>query len=470
MIESPFVRTGAVVRCGGCGFKYRVKSSQVERVLTTGPRTLDETDTVLRSDSVDIDPDEVAPVSIDDEGNVVGLSGLSELMRRSDAQGAKNKVLAQMEAPAPPASKPRSKDKPREGVVRLDDEPVTDSSAAQRRARLLARRRRKRTHAVVLAALACLVVVGGVVVATVVMRQRGGDTQRQGQTARGGDKAGGLQDKTPPNENPAPGGQGDQPSQGPGTTAPAGDLFAGLAPPTPNPDPKFVPPWPVPDPDAVPTDVPTVVTPAKRLAHEGWYIMSPPRGSADAAGEADVGVDDLTPGEDKQGTTLLTGAVNNQTERVLLAGELHVMLLDSSGRVFAETYMPLAMIGPGAAQQVVLPIPTRHWKQARGVRTAVTVDAWSKSLSPLPGVAVQPVGQGGDATLRISARNRTGSALRGVLILIEATDARGAFIDRFVVENEKLYVSGGQWLDMVIATPLPDSRGKATWSVIVQPR
>lgn len=461
------MRTGAVVRCASCNGKYRIKSSQVERVLTTGPRTLDETDTVLRSDSVDIDPDEIAPVSIDDEGNVVGLSGLSELMRRSDAQGAKDRVVAQMDRPEPPPSR-GAQPEPVQGVVRLDDDgSATESSAAQRRARLLARRRRKRTNAIVIASLACLVVVSGVVVAMLVMQRRAGDdaVPRNEGVAKPGEDDNALPSGVADTEDDGPAADPD-----PETPTPGGALFVGLDPPLPNPDPKFVAPWSTPDPDAVPADVPTVVTPARRLAHEGWYIMSPPRGSANAAGEADVEVDELTPSEDEQGRTVLAGAVANRTERVLLAGELHVMLLDSSGRVFAETYTPLAMIDAGDSQRVALPIATRHWKQARGVRTAVTVSAWTDTLSPLAGVVIDPVGSGASTALRISARNRTDSALRGVLILVEAIDARGELIERFAVENEKLYVSGGDWLDMVVATPLSSEVPPARWSVLVQPR
>ena len=60
----------------------------------------------------------------------------------------------------------------------------------------------------------------------------------------------------------------------------------------------------------------------------------------------------------------------------MLSGELHVMLLDSTGRVFAETYTPLVMIEPGGKQAIALPIATRHWKRSRGVRAGVVVTDW----------------------------------------------------------------------------------------------
>ncbi|MGB0768203.1 MAG: hypothetical protein ACPGYV_10880, partial [Phycisphaeraceae bacterium] len=172
--DSPFVRSGAVVRCGACDAKYRIKTSHIEREVVTGPRTLDETDAVLRSDSVDIDPDEVAPVSIDDEGNVVGLSGLSELMRFSDSAadaassqdklkaraaeiaGDDNAALPVAKPATPKTSKTKAsksgkakKNKAKAGATPPESAP----SASTGRERAQALRKKKKANTLILASL-----------------------------------------------------------------------------------------------------------------------------------------------------------------------------------------------------------------------------------------------------------------------------------------------------------------------------
>lgn len=466
MTESPFVRNGAVVRCASCQKKYRIKSSHVERVLTTGPRTLDEADSVLRTDSVDIDPDEIAPVSIDDDGNVVGLSGLSELMRQSDAKGAKAKIQARMHDPA-------SSDDGRDGVgppavERIDDQPAS-TSAAQRRARLLAQRKRKRKNALVLTSLGCLLVVSGVVLFMVLNQEKNRDGVESNGTAA---------DDTPPkpgNNNPSNpnGNNGNNPRPDPGTDNPPAvdpELFAGIGPPTRNPDPRYIVPVVRQRPDVMPADVPTVMIPSRLVAYEGWYIMQPPRGSANAGGDADVEVGELTALDLDADQTLLTGAVVNRSEKALLGGELHVMLLDSSAAVFAETYVPLVMIAPDGDQKISLPIATRHWRRARGVRMGTKVTSWGESLSPLPNVKVDPVGQGEHAALRVSAFHTGDTALRNVLVLIEAVDSDGVLAARFMIENEKVYVASQTWLDLVVATPVDADQNDLRWSAMIQPR
>lgn len=459
MTESPFVRTSAVVRCASCQQKYRIKSSHVQRELTTGPRTLDEAETVLRSDSVDIDPDDIAPVSIDDDGNVVGLSGLSELMRQSDAQGAKAKMQERMEdAPAQGSSEGA----PPEAVVRLRDGATQPTSSAERRAKLLARRKKKRTTTLALSGVvALLLIIGGLLI---VMSQPDQSDPEPNDLANsnGADTPGnGGQAATPPDPN--------DPADPP-TPITDPELFPDVGSPSPNPDPKYVAKQTGPAPDAQPTDVPTVLTPATRIEHEGWYIMFPPRGSAQAAGEVDIQISELTPEVFGVDQTLLTGKVTNRSERVLLSGELHVMLLDSSGRVFAETYLPLIMIGAGGEQEVGLAIASRHWQQKRGVRTSVKADAWGEEMSPMQGVQIDPIGIGPNTAVRLSAKHGGGVAMRGVLIQLEAKDDLGRVIARFVVANEQLYVAADSWLDLVVATPLDEGQQAARWSAVVQPR
>jgi len=464
--DSPFVRSGAVVRCTACEHKYRIKSSHFEREVLTGPRTLDETDAVLRSDSVDIDPDEVAPVSIDDEGNVVGLSGLSELMRWSDAEGKgeaqKEKLKARAEEEAggalkearPVGTKAKSKSK-----SKSKSKPAREEMTGRERAQQ--RRRKKKTNTLMLASLSVLLVIG---VGVVVMMLVGGPNKPED---------GGAEDDTPPvvdnDPGPKPPDPGPDPPD-PGPDRPDVDVFPLPKSPSPNPDMKFVAPWPTIDDTLPPEDVPTVLTPAKPITLEGWYVMSPPRGSADAVGVSNVELGELTPNTLGKNQTLLTGSVSNRTTRSVLSGELHVMLLDSTGRVFAETYTPLVMIEPGGKQAISLPIATRHWKRSRGVRAGVTVTDWADALSPMRGVQLDPVGRGRNASLRVSVQHNGDRSLRNVLILVHAEDAQGRSVARFLIDEKNLDIRPGQWLDLVVSTPLPEGRLGVTWSAVLQPR
>ena len=96
---SPFVRHGAAVQCDGCEHRYRIKSDLVTRQITTGPKTPDGLDPLLRGEKGDLGiKDAGVPVHLDVDGNVVGLSGLSELMRQSDAAHAKAEMAARARA------------------------------------------------------------------------------------------------------------------------------------------------------------------------------------------------------------------------------------------------------------------------------------------------------------------------------------------------------------------------------------
>lgn len=463
------MRTSAVVRCASCQKKYRIKSNHVERVLETGPRTLSEGETLLRTDSVDIDPSEASPVSIDDDGNVVGLSGLSELMRQGDARGTKDKLKARAEDTTSNYGK-TSRDS--DAALRLPDNPANPQSAA-RRQRLLAKRKRHRTNlALVLSLVLLLLVSGGVLLFIVTGAGKGKAGSGESATKNGQpapDNTGDPSDTT--NQAQKPPGTSNDPGPGESGKPPknvAPSLFAGIGEHRPNPKVKFVPPWSRADPDALPADVPTVLTPAKAVVYEGWYITSPPRGSAQAVGEPDIDISELSPREVSEELTVLSGSVTNRTSRALLAGEMHVMLLDSSGRVFAETYLPLVMLGADAEQAVSLPIATRHWKKVRGVRTSVKALRWREALSPIAGVSLQPVGEGENTAVRVSARYQGEAPLRDVIIQLEARDSAGGLLRRFVVQNEQIHVAPGGWLDLVVQTPLPQDSTAEQWSAVVQ--
>ncbi|MEM9347403.1 MAG: hypothetical protein AAGB26_12375 [Planctomycetota bacterium] len=468
--ESHFVRSGAVVRCAACDTKYRIKSAHFEREIKTGPRTLDETDTVLRSDSVDIDPDEAAPVSIDDEGNVVGLSGLSELMRWSDTQDSsqvtgvpqseksKRKGKAGTDTELPVAKPVRKRGK----SAKKPAAPTSQAGTGKARAQALKRKKQKNTMMAVGSAVGAVAVIAVVVV---LFLPKGNQTaEMPSETDTPGTE---LVD----NETPAPG-NNPKPDD---TTSPDAEkpddvlVFSENYQPSPNPDIAFVAPWVQPDGSRPPADVPTVLTPVTRLIHEDWYVMTPPRGAADASGTNNVELGQITASALDERTTLLAGSVANNTERAVEQGELHIMLLDSTGNVFAETYIPLAMVQPGAGQPIALTIPTRYWQRSRGVRAGVQVSTWSDPAEPLQGIALDPAGQGDTAALRVSVKHGGDRPLRSVMMILTATDPNGNAVGNYLVKENNLYIAKDQWLDLVVATPLPEGRQVAGWSAMVVP-
>ena len=456
--ESPFVRNGAVVRCKACENKYRIKSSHFEREVHTGPRTLDETDTVLRSDSVDIDPDEVPPVSIDDDGNVVGLSGLSELMRwgdgnneeaSTDVSSAVNGRSSRKSDTALPAAKTSSSG--------------GKSTAGNGRARAQARKRKKRNKLILMLATTGTVLI---VVAVLAIQIIGGNNSDVADDNPG--------PETPPDngpkvaiEDPVTPDPDEDPNNPDGQDP---DLFRDPNQPEPNPEPQFVAPWRTKDLVDPPIDVPTMLTPARPLVHEGWYVMNPPRGSADAAGVSNVELGQLNAIELSDGITLLSSSITNSSSQVVMQGELHIMLLDGTSNVFAETYVPLAMIEPRSRQPFAMTIPTRYWKRSRGTRASVLVQTWNEPIEPMHDVRLQPAGQGLSAALRVSVKNQGDKALRGAMIFITAIDDADNAMASFLVEEESLYVRKNQWLDLVLATPLHPDTQATKWTATVLPR
>lgn len=472
------MRSGAVVRCTACQNKYRIKSAHFEREVHTGPKTLDETDTVLRSDSVDIDPDEVGPVSIDDDGNVVGLSGLSELMRFSDDQSnvqanvdakrSKDKAKAEQDQAAAPlpvaktAKKNKTKKSKNNKRNKKQDKPE-EISGGKRRAQALKRKKQNKLYIMLGSSAAVIFILAIVIVLTLPddtpTTQPIAADPPETDTPDTGDAP------TPPDTvtDPDPGSQDTDTSDGI-------RIFTDAFEPSPNPDIAFQPPWIKPDTGLPPVDVPTVLTPAKPMSHEGWYVMNPPRGAADAPGDSNVELGQITAATQSDGNTLLAGDVANYNAQVVMSGELHIMLLDSTGNVFAETYTPLAMIKAKGKQPIALTIPTRYWKRSRGVRAGVQVTDWADTLTPMQDVQLDPVGQGESTALRISVKHLGDKPLRHVRILVSATDAADKTIASFLLEEQGLYIAENQWLDLVIATPLPADKTATNWSAIVVPQ
>jgi len=469
------VRSGAVIHCAQCEHKYRIKASHVTRTLTTGPKTLDELDPLLRGDSVDLDPEvSQAPVRIDQDGNVVGLSGLSELMRQSDADIARSDAVARANAAAntaPPAARVTRAATP--------EPPPAPQRAAQARAD--ARRRRSRMNAIIAVAAAAVVLVLGVTLYAVIS---GGKEDPVVENPEGPILGGGPvalpQDPTgngtDPGSNPGPGDPGD-PSWLTGDGRPYED----------NEDYRY-------DPSALqavvhvglPADVPTLLTPAVRLEHEGWYILTPPRGSVAATGGEAIELIDLDAIASRDGVVTLQGKVTHQGDEVLIAGEAHIALIDPVGRVYAETYLPLGILEPGQSRIVQLDIAERYWERSSGVRATVHVLDSARAMQAMPHLQVRPLGHGPSSSLRISTPNpnhpldsetlapdadRLGRDWVGDFrITIWADDPEGVAVARFSVKLDSFYLPAGQWLDLVIHTPVSADLPKLDWHAIIEAR
>lgn len=467
--RSPFIRNGAVVRCAACEYKYRIKSSHFERKVHTGPRTLNETDSVLRSDSVDIEPDEVAPVSIDDDGNVVGLSGLSELMRWSDDQtnveseasakrtSTRSKPSRQLsEKPLPKARAAKSKNKNKPKAKAHRNSTRQGRRPSRERAKSIKRAKKQKQY-ILLGGLGLLISIAAIVASQFLPVSSSSVSEKH--SPEDGDQPVASLDTTKTNP-------GDQPFDQTGHPKPTNDLhlFTTDRKPSPNPDRKFQAPWLFADSALPPLDVPTVLTPATEMTHEGWYVMNPPRGSAEAYGDSNVELGKLIVAPQSNGTTLLTGSVSNNAPQAVANAELHIMLLDSTGKVFAETYSPLAMIPPKSKQAVNLTIASRYWKRSRGVRAGVQVTQWADEIKPMPGVHLASTGAGPASTLRVSVKHLGNKPMRGVKILFTANNSNGDPIASFLINEQNLYIPQNRWLDLVIAAPLPEGITAASWS------
>lgn len=468
--RSPFIRSGAVVRCAACEYKYRIKSSHFERKLHTGPRTLDETDSVLRSDSVDIEPDEITPVSIDDEGNVVGLSGLSELMRWSDDQAnAQSKPSAKQararsrhsrqrdQNPLPKARRAKSRNKTKSKAKAQPNTTRDDSRLSPRERAIAIKRAKKQKQYILLAGVSLLLIIAGIIVPQFLP----GSSPSASETPDPGDRLDSVGDPHASKPNTR-----DKPAPETGHSKSTDDihLFATGQKPSPNPGNRFQAPWLFIDSVLPPIDVPTVLTPATEMTHEGWYVMNPPRGSAEASGDSDVELNKFIVVPQSDGMTLLTGSVSNNASQAVANAELHIMLLDSTGNVFAETYCPLALIPPNGKQAVNLSIASRYWRRSRGVRAGVQVTQWADEMNPIPGVRLASTGAGPATTLRVSVKHVGEKPMRSVMILFTANNSNGDPIARFLVNEQNLYIPKDRWLDLVIATPLPEGTAATDWA------
>lgn len=483
------MRSGAVVRCEACEHKFRIKSTHFAREIHTGPRTLDESDDVLGSDSVDIDPDEVAPVSIDDDGNVVGLSGLSELMRWSDSQDqsqvtgtpsptrSRGKAQHDADDDLPEAKPARSTAKAASaGASKTASKAKPKTTPAPRtareRAQALKRKKQMRMYAGLGGVVAALLLVAIVIAITLPGRQPDDATA----TSDGSDtNLADTNDPKPDNpdtETPVddPGesstNNGDANPNDPGSNIPdtpdTPDFFGETFEPSPNPEPTFQAPWLA---DAgPPADAPPDYLVATALNHEGWYVLNPPRKPREVLNPDGVTLGDITPIDLGNGTTVLSCQLFNSSDRTLADGELHIRFTDRVGNIFAETYAKLALIDSKTRQPYAVTVPTRYWKRCEDVLASVSVDVWADDAEPIEGVILQPNGLDEGSAVRVSLKHSGERALKNIEMLLHATDDEGHAIACFHVKRDNLFIRDGNWLDLVVATPLPEGAPQPSWS------
>lgn len=487
-----------MVACPSCKQKYRIKSAHFERLLHTGPRTLDEADSVLRSDSVDIDPDEVSPVSIDDEGNVVGLSGLSELMRWSDEQSKQaaashgsaagqdpQEVLkARLAAEHEPARAMPSAAIPG-STIEIEPDPI---SAARIRARR-SKRKRKQTPVLILTATLGVIVGGGLVILLL------GGIPGFGPNS-GDDADNAQQDPQQPNgpgSGLGSGSAGTNNSGSLGTTNPAGtsenprattDQDNNPSDPADEPaDPDSVADVPDPDTttdpddpsvvvgDALPKGPPEVLDAAKRIEQEGWYFLNPPRAPSKPNTEAEVSLKGtLAPGPGPEGQVVLSGEVQNRSEQSIERAEVHVMLMDAQGYVFAETYVPMIAVNAKTDRKVSVAIADHHWKRTKSMRTGVQVLNWADPFVLMPDVKANPIGEAAGLAVRVSAKHEGEKAIRSAMFHLRGLDLRGVEVAEFLVPSQLILVDPGDWLDVLIPTPIGADLSVSSWSVDVYAR
>ena len=473
--DSPFVRSGAVVRCESCRQKYRIKSAHFERVIHTGPRTLDEADSVLRSDSVDIEPDEASPVSIDDDGNVVGLSGLSELMRWSDenAKPEQNGKAKRKRKPEDALKARLESDETPLPAAKVADAAAPSSGRRSRPTKRGRRRRKNQTPLLILAVVFGVLIGGGLVI--LLLSMGNGDAPEiandNGQS--------GTQNPTPTEIKPDPDGAGvtpgpikpDNGTEGGGNS----DSDNGKPPDPIRPDPGTEttdPPGPVNKDgiqlgaDGLPLNAPTELLPTVAIIHEDWYLMDPPR-------EPNQPV--LTPGLvisepfRQQGRTdthaLVIGKIRNFGSQSLVHGEIHVMLRDKRTRVFAETYFPLMMLSNDAERAITLPIESKLWGEVDSVSIGVRGLTWADSLERINDLRVNPVVVPEGQALRISCDYKNETPLMSALIHARAIGADGKLLKQFLLQQRDLGITKGKWLDLLISTPLEEGLEPASWSV-----
>lgn len=459
--QSPFIRHGAVVCCASCEQRYRIKSSYVTRTVTTGPKTLDEMDPLLRGDGVDLDTDAgAAPVKIDDDGNVVGLSGLSELMRQSDAAHAQAAAIARThrdEDAPPPAAR-----------VTRPSEPGRRKPSPRARAG----RNKKRSPLPLLLAGALLILFAGTIGGLAYVISQSGPTDPAAvnppdadPTPRnpGGNGNGELFPDVPGDNPDGPdGGSPTQPGDDPSWLTEGGRFED-------NPDYAYDPNAPRGDPPR-PIDVPTVLTPGQPMEHEGWYILAPPRGSVDATGGGDIEMGTLEPLSVDGTLVVLAGVLTHLGTEPVVSGETHVALIDSAGRVFAETYLPFAGLRPGETQSVRLPIAQRFWERARDVRTRTVVLESDPDLKLLEGVQLQPAGRGAWSSVRVTVRNPNERWLRNALVLLWAEDVDGHTVARYRAAQPGIFVDPKGWLDIVVHVPINEADGPVSWHAQVIPQ
>ncbi|MFA9478548.1 hypothetical protein ACERK3_09595 [Phycisphaerales bacterium AB-hyl4] len=108
VLRAAFVRAGAVTDCARCAHRYRIKDSQIARkvLATPGGGEAGGGQGTLLPGAKELASMAGARLRVDDDGNVIGLSGLSEMMRH-EGVGTPRRRSAD-DAPPPPGRPART--------------------------------------------------------------------------------------------------------------------------------------------------------------------------------------------------------------------------------------------------------------------------------------------------------------------------------------------------------------------------
>ena len=425
-VNSPFVRVGAMVRCGSCGHTYRVQESQVMRSIA--PPAKPEYVQAIRKQAED--PGEDEPVT---------LSGLSDLMQREAGptrQASGSPLPAGRPAPRRAnAAGAQSGVGPGGGVAgggrttRRAAEPGPDAESntnAPVIERLRQVQRRRRITAVATGIGTAALALGIVTILWIVPTMRS---------------------EAPPDAS-------DAGAASPGTIEPPG-----AAPPPLDPADAA-------DDDEATADASPAV--AETLAFEPllapeWEEFETPRELAMPI-EVGVRVEQARQRFSPEHGILLEVAVTNQTGGLVARAEVTVALLNPDGpAAIARRRAGLAVLEPGETRYLALPMPERF--RTRRPR----VEAWVERHQPLTDawpaaaeVEVEAAEAAAADRLRLRFTNDASRAAAAAVVALEAVNPRGDVLAAWIGRRDRP-VEPGRSVELATPPPAIESVLEPRW-------
>lgn len=420
VVESAFVRVGAVTRCPSCGMRYAVREQDLRRPSPPTPGPLASV---------------VAERRATDEASAPGLSGLSDLMKRQD------QVHEHVATDLPAAAQPRRAQAVQDpGVEALAAASAVPARRAAAHAHLRAKKRRQ-AQVGLLAAAAAFAVIGVILLIVLVIS---GPGPKPAHNPLVDDVPPG--DAAPPDDPPA---LVDDPPPAPGDPADPSD------PPVAT-DPADPPPTDPTDP-APPTEAPAVA--AQALAPTPWQDNTPPvlppDHPADPIRVTGVSVE--------QGVARVT-VISDTLETIDLA-TVQCHLLNADGRAVRTASVPVLMLAALEPTTVRIPLPEGTAAGAP-VAASASVQRTTRQVYPVQELRLTPdpaVSPADGARIDIEVVGRLDTRARRLVVVLEALDASShRSVGTWRVEHGGDLLYGGlRNCTARINTPLP---GPVTWA------